>query len=53
MKCPQCQCIEIYVEDEYYNETVHILTMKCHDCCCLFEEHYSFDQRVVITKGNK
>jgi len=53
MQCPECQSIEIYMEDEYYDRKVHILTMKCHDCCALFEEHYVFEQTVVLTKGNK
>lgn len=52
MTCMQCECQEVYVEDEYYDKEIHILTMKCHDCCAVYEEHYKFQTRVLVNKGN-
>lgn len=53
MSCLQCESDDVYVEDEYYDKRVHILTMKCHDCCAVHEEHYKLETKQLVTKGNK
>ena len=52
MNCPECDHEFVYVEDEYYDKQVHILTMRCGQCCAQYEERYVFDKFVVLTKGN-
>ena len=52
MGCPECHSSETYVEDEYYGNFWHILTMSCHECCALYTEDSKFDQVRVLTKGN-
>lgn len=52
MTCPECSYTEIYVDDEFYDDKVHILTRCCDNCCCKFEEIYNFAGINVITKGN-
>lgn len=52
MSCPECdEFAECIVDDEYYDEDVHVLTMNCGKCDAKWEEHYTFDRTVILSKG--